>query len=310
MSLLDEIVFGHEQFGVVPPVMQSMNLGVELGGEYGARRMILGGPWLVGSTFPQKTAGRWPDLCARLAERNLLVACHAKSFEGLSAAPRRLATQTIGFQLELDDLQAADLVELKCQTIEGRWGWPPEIQRPGNWPDWLDTVRSVLGSTTPLGLGLCAGADDASLRVALSSGIHFIAVHHVGALELLIDTLSRANRLRQQAGLRVAIIARTKARSAADLTKLLALGADLVTIDEYLEESWQQSSQKSYLGITLPTSGTTTTCPIGRKLDELQTELESTLTAADATTIVQLRKAVIALTESAARIATIRMIGK
>jgi hypothetical protein len=309
MSILDEMVFCPERLTPLKPIKQRLDLSVTLAGNQGGRATTLQGPWLVSSTLPTHTGANWQELCGQLNERGLLLECTLASLDKIpvTTVPRRIYSQLVGRSLDFENLHTADVVELKCYSGDNSWGWPPEIEKAEFLCDWLAAVRRVIGVHTPLGLGVCAGVDDAALQLMLALGLDFISIYQQDSLELLVDTLARIGRMKQLAeSQKIPIVVRGEFNRTDDLVKLLALGAQLITIDGYLAELWTQTRalSGSYLNSHLPSMATNTTSSlIEQRLSSLDNSLAKVMTNAGANSLAELKARLIGLTDRAQKIA-------
>lgn len=316
MSLLDDILLFPAPLAPLSPLAAQYQTSFSLGGKENSRPLQIGGQWVVGQTTPIQTAGRWPDLCARISERGLLLDCHVAALEELPVAsiPRRLFRQPVGTSIMLDDLQSADVVEITCQAPGSNiWGWPPEVDSNERMSEWVNSVRHLVGKNTPFGLGVVAGVDDKSIQALSNWPIDFITLYSDGAIELLVDSVSNLRTQLKKLNQQLPIIVRTAVKRVDHLIKIISLGASAVTIDGYLADVWKQpatSSKGGFLGTQLPTTGATKIkCPVREHLDTLQAKLLEALQTTRSRSPSELTASLRALTPTAARLARIPMTG-
>lgn len=317
MSLLDQIVFIPATMSPIAPLSSPLNLSVSFGPVGSQRPLQVSAPWTMGGATPEIVGSRWGDLCARLNQRGLILECSAAALEQVPVAsiPRRLFRQPINAPLDLENIQSADILEITCHSpIQAAWGWPPEIETSENLVHWISSVRRVAGNQTPLGLGLNAGADEATIQTALDASIDFLTIHSDSNMELLVETLTRLRLKIVESKLTLPVIVRNKLKSAEQLIKLLALGAHSVTIDAFLSDIWQTSnatsSMNSFLGARIPTPNVTVPCPINERLEGLQSKLTEIYNFANATSAGQLHRSLRALTPLAAQLTGLPLLGK
>ncbi len=316
MSLLDEIVFQPAVMQPLPAAEPTPVTSVSFGPAGSARPLQALAPWMVCHTTPEQAGARWVDLCSRLHARGLFIECSVPALEKVpvTSIPRRLFRQSIHIPIDVENVHAADIIEVTCQSpLSSVWGWPPEIESSSNLPLWLSAVRRVIGGQTPLGIGITDGVGNEAIRAMIDCQVDFITLHSGGSVEFLIETLSRIRRALDATGSTASIIVRTKASSIDHLLKILALGANAVSVDAALSDLWSSgsSSMSSFLGTRLPVgvSAPSAPCPIAERLDKLQGQLLSTMQVTGATSIAGLRQTLRALSTAAARLASVSMIG-
>ncbi len=314
MSFLDELVFVPGKMSPLSPSAPLSSASVVFGPRGGARPVQAQAPWIVGQTLPQQAGSQWVDLCTRLSQRGLVLDCPAAALEKVpvSSIPRRLFQQRVNTALDMPNLQSADIVEVTCQSaLQSTWGWPPEIETTSNLSNWLSAIRRVIGSQTPIGLGLNVGCDDQAIQSACDAETDFLTLHASSSIELLAETLGRLRAQRTQATRNLTIIVRTSSKSIEYLLKILALGASAVTIDGYLSDLWQASgnSMSSFLGTRIPTATPSGPCPIAERIDSLQQKLSELMASTASNNTNDLGQSLRALTPRASQIAALPMLG-
>lgn len=314
MSFLEELVFVPAKMCPLTPSARPSSASVVFGPRGGVRPVQAHAPWIVGQTLPQQAGSQWVDFCTRLSQRGLVLDCPADALEKVpvSSIPRRLFQQRVNTALEMPNLQSADIVEVTCQSASRSvWGWPPEIESSSNLSNWLSAIRRVIGSQTPIGLGLNVGCDDQAIQSACDAEADFLAIHAGTSIELLANTLGRIRALRNQSTNNLTIIVRTNSKSIEHLLKILAMGASAVTIDGYLSDLWQATgtSMSSFLGTRLPTTTTAGPCPIAERLEAIQQKLNELMASTSSANLNDLCQSLRALTPRASQIACVPMLG-
>ncbi len=314
MSFLDELVFVPGKMSPLSPSTSLSSASVVFGPRGGARPVQAQAPWIVGQTLPQQAGSQWVDLCTRLSQRGLVLDCPAAALEKVpvSSIPRRLFQQRVNTALDMPNLQSADIVEVTCQSASRSvWGWPPEIESSSNLSNWLSAIRRVIGSQTPIGLGLNVGCDDQAIQTAFDAEADFLTLHASSSIELLAETLGRLRAQRTQAKRNLAIIVRTNSKSIEHLLKILALGASAVTIDGYLSDLWQAAgnSMSSFLGTRIPAATPSGPCPIAERIDSLQQKLIELMASTASNNPNDFGQSLRALTPRASQIAALPMLG-
>lgn len=315
MSLLDEIVFQPAAMSPLAPAWAPKSCSVGFGPKHSQRPIQALAPWLVCQTTPEQAGSRWVDLCTRLHQRGLVIECSVAALEKVPVhtIPRRLFRQTIQAPIDVENVHAADIIEITCQSPKSSaWGWPPEIEFVNNLNLWLTAVRRVIGQQTPLGIGVSDAIDDNSIREILNCEIDFVTLHHRGAVEFLVDAIARFRQQIASANSSLTLLVRTRTNSADHLLKIAALSAGAVTVDAHLSDLWQSpGSMSSFLGTRLPVgvSAPVVACPIAERLDRLQDQLQSALQLTESAGLRDLRKSMRALTPEAAKLARIPMLG-
>ncbi|MFO0940288.1 MAG: hypothetical protein U0930_05920 [Pirellulales bacterium] len=316
MSLLDEIVFQPAAMQPISACESAMSTLVSFGPHGSLRPLQAQAPWMVCHTTPEQAGTKWVDLCSRLNARGLLIECSVPALEKVpvNTIPRRLFRQSIHLPIDVENVHSADLIEITCQSpITSIWGWPPEIESSSNLPAWLNSVRQVIGGQTPLGIGVSDGVDDNAIRAILACKVDFITLHSRGNIEFLVNTLVRIRKAIEASSISTSVCVRTKISSMEQLLKVVALGANAITVDGLLSEIWQSSnsSMSSFLGTRLPAgiAAPAAPCPIAEKLDKLQTSLQQTLQLTGCSSVQALRGSLRAVSPSAAQLACLPLIG-
>lgn len=316
MSLFDEIAFQPAPMQPLPASDIPKSTLVSFGPSGNLRPVQAQAPWMVCQTTPERAGAKWVDLCSRLHARGLVIECSVPALEKVpvNSIPRRLFRQSIHMPIDVENVHAADIIEITCQSpVSSSWGWPPEIESSNNLAIWLSSVRQVIGGQTPLGIGVTDGVDESAVRAILSSRVDFITLHSRGSMEFLVNSLVRIRKAIDASGSSTALVVRTKQSSVDQLVKIVALGANAVTVDGLLSDLWQNSSSSmsSFLGTRLPSgiAAPSAPCPIAEKLDKLQTSLESTLQLTGCASVQELRNSLRALTPWAAQLADLKMLG-
>jgi hypothetical protein len=319
MSILDEIVFTSGPLPILSPLPNQHDqcLSVRFNGDDVTCALELPTPWVTCSLTPETAKQNWNAFCQQLKQCGVPIEC---SHDALSNLPSHSLPQRI-FRIDIEQplppsgASGAILIELTCQSARrGDWGWPPEVVDLNLLNDWLLAVRSALGGSAPLGLGLPLNANDSTLQRVASLDVDWIAVHtdETESLDAIVFWLVLFRQILSDVGRpELPIMVRTRSPVSENQIKLLAMGASLVSIDNLFKPMGntavdQPGGHLRSLQINRPE---TTDRTIINTVQGLNKRLTSLLASTNSQSPSELRSTLRATTIRAAQIARIPLLG-
>ncbi len=322
MSLLDEIVLLPCALPWLRPLrlpaqsdpLEQLSIRLGRNPQVGLQ---LRAPWILGSTGPARASSAWEQLCKRIKSFGLALQCQASDLEKvpIELVPLRIAGQLVEQPFSASEFESADLIEVTLKSArDDRWGWPPELVRDENLSAWISALRLSGGTSTPIGIGFPIGVDAHSVESIVLAGADFISLHaqHCASDELIVESLIGVRRTLTAVGcVDVPVLLRTAHYQPEHLVKLLALGASMITIDDFLANCWiEQSEQQSgFLTSVQKNIATKAGCPISAKIQELNRTLAQSLGTDEHPTIGGMGLRLRATTRQTAQLTRIPFLG-
>lgn len=209
-------------------------------------------PWFVRGFSSDRLGTAWPAFCQCLRSHGVKLFCTTSALESVpvAALPYRIGQRWLGEPINAGELKTADAFELACCDRNGQWGWPAEIGSRDKLSVLVQAIRAAVDWSTPTGISLPADCSSDDLGAAYHAEVDFITLVATGLERWdlwLVTQLERLRALNNErpdqstaASQPPAIYVVGPIATAETATKLLALGASAVGIDQILEQTLEE----------------------------------------------------------------------
>ncbi|MCA9126108.1 MAG: hypothetical protein KDB22_03445 [Planctomycetales bacterium] len=203
-----------------------------------SNRLAFSHSLIVRNVSPPETA-TWTGLCRSLKNQRIPIYTSAASMNDLpnDVIPTRCCQVFANAPLDAPELTTADLIEIECfdRRLQ-RWGWSAEIGRQ-RLADFVTAVRLGCGGNAAVGVGLPITANALDVQACLDADIDFLCLTGEAAsisAQDLVGLSAVRHQCRSSSRAQLPIVVDLPVLAAADMVKLLCLGASLVCIDHWL----------------------------------------------------------------------------
>lgn len=296
---------------------------VEIDAGHGHAAKRLSWPFIVRNLTSQRMQSNWAPFGELLRLRGIPLASTASDFETLSAAeaPLRFGRRLVDAAFDPLEVGSADFLELDCRDASARWAWPEEICTAGG----IDAAKlsalvaatqAAAGFATPIGLVCPLNASSETIRICVEGQVNFLTfVGDPGQTSALglVHSVARAREICTSLGRPLfPLVVDAPIESAREAVVLLALGASVVSCDRLLaalfpppakrREPAGNSNLLSSLGAIpgAPKKISLAILDAGRVLDELSSELVSTLNLCGVRDVAEFNREVLRATSASA----------
>ncbi|MFN3190720.1 MAG: hypothetical protein ACE361_09380 [Aureliella sp.] len=239
----------------------SPDVSQSLGVHASERRLGFGLPFWVNGMHAEDLGEAWPLFCQALSESGCLVSNPIRDLAELptNAIPTRLSVRHTGTSLHSLEVATADAIVLSQQdVVAARWGQLAEVslggignETPKRMAGLIRSLRIAAGGNTPVGLSLPVGGDSTDVIAASDAGCDFLLLEehqHAErgsvAPETILGVANVRRILNAQGQSSMPIVLSARVGNVDEAIKLLALGADFVSIEAMLREAMPLDDQK------------------------------------------------------------------
>ena len=352
-SVLDELVFQAVPLGEPlpkwPPTLAvqinslSASLSANATGAMQAATASLTSPALTG-TKPYTQAAplfardtpmassdlNWPAYCGLLKDSGIPMQARFSELESLSDVnvPQRIVSRGFDEGFELNDLVSADMVLIDCSVTMSGNRCPRLPLETAGWHElkqMVESLRQVVGSGTPIGLGLLAGDVYTDVSNALAARVDFVVLEFVersipaeaAANHLAWSVVAARNACAQTGMPAFPIFVDATLTNIDHMVKLLALGASALSIDALMANALPSAAPvnsqipKGLLsGIgSLPVKVAPNVQPLAARLEELLGRIRARVFQQQLASLAALnRDHLRALSDQSARLCAVKML--
>ncbi|MEM8732851.1 MAG: hypothetical protein AAGG44_01420 [Planctomycetota bacterium] len=229
------------------------------------RNFSFANPFWIRGMRAEDLGEAWPGFCQTLAEFGCMAAVSVDEMADLptNAIPARLSIRSSGTSLNATEITTADAVVLSQQDVQSaKWARFAEVS-PGDEGSksrlfgFVRAIRIAAGGNTPVGLSLPVGATDSDVVEAAQAECDFLLLEENGstitsrhgsvksmAAETCLGVANVRRVLEANEWPLLPILLSAAVQRIGDVVKLLALGANLVSVDGLLREALPEDEEK------------------------------------------------------------------